>query len=62
MQKTSVVSIVAGWTVVIGAMLLGARANAQTAAAEQTQAGQSTNAAAGEQQGVPVTLTLRSAI
>jgi outer membrane protein TolC len=60
MKKTSVVSIVAGWTVVIGAMLLGARANAQAAATEQ--AGQSTNAAAGEQQGVPVTLTLRSAI
>jgi outer membrane protein TolC len=62
MKKTSVVSIVAGWTVVIGAMLLGAQSNAQTTAAVQPQAGQSTNAAGGEQQGVPVTLTLRSAI
>jgi outer membrane protein len=61
MQKTAVVSIVAGWTVVIGALLSGARANAQTAS-EQAPAGQATNAAAGEQPGVPVTLTLRSAI
>jgi outer membrane protein TolC len=62
MKKTSVMPIVAGWMLVIGAMLLGARANAQTMAAVQAQAGQSTNAAGGEQQGVPVTLTLRSAI
>jgi len=32
MKKTSVVSIVAGWTMVIGALLWGARTNAQTAA------------------------------
>src|SRR5690349_24921551 len=62
MHKTAVVSIVAGWTVVMGAMLFGAPAIAQTAAAQGAQAGQSTSAAAGEQQGVPVTLTLRSAI
>lgn len=62
MHKTAVVSIVAGWTVVMGAMLFGAPAMAQTAAAQQAQAGQSTSSAAGEQQGVPVTLTLRSAI
>lgn len=62
MHKTAVVSIVAGWTVVMGAMLFGAPTIAQTAAAQGAQAGQSTSAAAGEQQGVPVTLTLRSAI
>jgi outer membrane protein TolC len=60
--------VTCGAALALGALLLGGTASAQTAAVVQTPSGQATatvqpaGTAAGEQQGAPVALTLKSAI